>query len=400
MRNYLKTKGVKIVDSQGKAVYLNGVNFGGWLMMEAYFMLAPNKPAHQFKNEFKDRLGARALKEFENGFEGNFIREDDLRNIARMGFNCIRLPFNHRLVEKKPYQYDQEGLKIIDRVFQWAKKYKIWIILDLHAAWGSQNHDWHSDSDGRALLWSSREYQKWTFALWEFLADRYKDTEYLAGYDLLNESVIDDARLLNRFYHELIKHIRCSDKKHILFIEGNKWATDLQCLDKFNDNNYALSIHFYTPIQMTFNYVPHLKYPSKAKGYVYNKKMMKEHLATYQKLSKEHQAPVFVGEFGVNYRENHCGEGDWLKDILSCFNQFGFHWTYWTYKAIKNGCFPDGVLSYYHNPPWVHREGPLYGWDTYAQHWTKSKKDMIRSWQTSEFQVNENVLKVLKNAQR
>ena len=31
----------------------------------------------------------------------------------------------------------------LDKIINWGEKYKIWIILDLHAAVGCQNHDWH-----------------------------------------------------------------------------------------------------------------------------------------------------------------------------------------------------------------------------------------------------------------
>lgn len=393
---FLRTSGTKIVDGNDRPVRLRGVNFGGWLMMEAYFMHAPNLAVHRFKERFQKELGEEALLDFEKSFHDAFIKESDFKNVKQQGFNCIRLPFNCRLVEKIPYTIDLEGVKYLDKAVRWAKKYKIFVILDLHAAPGAQNHDWHSDSDGRALLWDNPEYQKRTLAIWHFLADRYKNEEYVAGYDLLNEAVLHDAGKLNKLYHRMINTIRSADKNHILFIEGNRWAQDLDCLDEFDDDNYVLSVHNYEPIDFTFNYVAHLHYPLNTKERKWNKQSMLKHLSRFADVSKKRNVPIFVGEFGVNTREGIYGEQRWLEDTLSVYKKYGFHWTYWTYKCIKNYLFPDGVYSYKENPPWVHREGPLMGWDTYHLHWPTRRKDMIRSWDTREFAVNPTILNVLK----
>jgi len=222
------------------------------------------------------------------------------------------------------------------KILQWGEKYKIWIILDLHAAVGCQNHDWHSDSDGQAKLWKNASYQKRTVALWEFLADRYKHKKYLAGYDLLNEAVLSNTKILNKLYKQMIKVIRSVDRNHILFIEGNDWAMDIDCLDKFNDDNYALSIHNYEPLDFTFNFVPNLTYSSGSNGKTWNRSRIRKRLFPYTKISKKHNVPIFVGEFGVNARQGLYGEHKWIEDTLKCYKEFGFHWTYWPYKAIKN----------------------------------------------------------------
>ncbi|HOW35577.1 MAG TPA: glycoside hydrolase family 5 protein [Candidatus Omnitrophota bacterium] len=398
MREFLRAQGTKIVISRNKPVILKGVNLGGWLMMEGYILHSPNIAAQVFKKNFAKRLGEKELRSFEKNFYDNFIREDDFKTIAAMNLNCVRLPFNCRLIEKSPYRYDSNGVSYLDRAIRWAEKHGIWIILDLHAAWGAQNGDWHSDSLGKADLWSRKDFRNRTLALWEFLADRYKEKQALAGYDLLNEAVTDDTKGLNAFYQSLVKRIRAVDKNHILFVEGNTWATDLDCLDEFSDDNLALSIHAYRPLDFTFNFVPHLSYPLKCQGSVWDKGGLRKYLSGYKKTSEKRNRPIFVGEFGVNNRDGLYNEERWVRDILACFKEFGFHWTYWTYKAVKNNIFPDGIFSYLDNPPWVNRQGPLTGWDTYAGCWCKEKKEMIKSWQTDSFHKNVPIVEVLRNA--
>ena len=229
--NFLKVTDGNIADGKGQEIRLRGVNFGGWLMMEGYFMHAPSLAEQIFKKHFAKVLGAKALAELEREFRHAFITEKDMKTVADWGMNCVRLPFNYRLIEPKPYRYSKQGIAYLDEAVGWARKYKVRLILDLHAAPGAQNCDWHSDSLGKADLWESPANQKRVFALWEFLADRYKDEPAIAGYDLLNETVMDNIPLLNKFYRQLVKAIRRVDRKHILFVEGNRWAQDLDVLE-------------------------------------------------------------------------------------------------------------------------------------------------------------------------
>ncbi len=376
--------------------------------MEAYFLHSPNSPEKKFRKEFLKKLGPQALQEFDRAFRDHFIREEDIQKIVAWGFNCLRVPFHFRCVESEPGQWKAEGLRYLDWIVAMGKKYKIWIILDLHAAPGSQNHDWHSDSLGKAEFWLKKNYRHRAIALWEFLADRYKEEEYVAGYDILNEAVLEDTKMLNEFYKDVVTAIRRVDKNHILFIEGNRWAQDLECLASIQDNNYSLSIHTYEPIEFTGHFIPHLAYPlefplkgnSKGAPRVWNKVTSCDLLSQYAQISRKLVVPIYVGEFGVNFRDGFYGEDKWLEDMLDCFKEFGFHWTYWPYKAIKSNIFPDGIFSFYDNPPWVNRPGPRTGWETYHLHWTEKKKEMAESWRTEHFKENTLILKALRDGLR
>jgi len=364
--------------------------------MEGYLLHSLNTAEHQFKEVFKNRLGKRVLEEFERLFRSNFIRESDFKRIASLGFNCLRIPFNYRLLEGSPYQYNEEGIRYLDRAIRWAEKVSLKVILDLHAAPGCQNCDWHSDSCGKADLWTNKNNQKRTIAIWEILADRYKDKDIIAGYNVLNEPVVRNTKLLNSFYHRLIKHIRKIDRNHILFVEGNMWSTDIACLDAFKDDNLVLSVHSYEPLEFTFNYIPQIRYPICSRNGNFNKTNIRKRHQSYKKISEKTKRPIFVGEFGVNDRQGFYGEDKWLLDALRVYEEMDFHWTYWTYKAVKNGIFPDGIFSYMDNPVWVSRHGFKMGWDNYADVWKENKHKMAQSWRTEEFRKNKTLINVLK----
>jgi len=393
----LKVEKTKIV-SGGRPVRLQGVNLGGWLMPEGYIVHAPNRGYRFFKARFIKEHGQRAFEEIETAFRDNWIREEDFRRIASLGFNHVRLPFHYGLIETKPFRYSMKGLGYLDCAVRMAKRHGLRVILDMHAVPGSQNHDWHSDSDGRALFWVTPSYQRRAAALWGFLADRFRDEPAVAGYDLLNETVLDDARKLNRYYRMAIRAIRAVDRNHIIFLEGNRWAQDIACLDDFSDGNLALGIHFYEPLEHTFSFVPHLKYPLVSGSGRWDGTFMKKRLASIKAVAQGRNRPLWCGEFGVNARAGICGEDRWLKDVLSHFSALDVHWSYWTWKAVKNSMFPDGIWSYYPNDAWVNRPGPLSGWDTWAREWPRQKRAMTESWRTAAFKENRTIAEVIYDA--
>lgn len=386
----LKVKGRDIIDQKGKKVYLRGVNLGGWLMMEGYILHGRNFAEHIFKKEFTRHNGRRQLQDFVQAYRKNFITYQDIRRIKKLGANCVRVPFNYRLIRHdKKWDY-------LDNAIKWCRREGIFCILDLHAAPGAQNADWHSDSDGRALLWKEKKLQKEYFAIWHRIATRYKNEATVAGYDVLNEAVVKNPQTLRKFYHKAVKEIRKVDKNHIIFLEANLWGQQLKPLGKPTDKNVAYSIHVYQPINFTFNFHPHLKYPGYIDGKLWDSKQIYRMIAPYYELAKKWQVPIYVGEFGINYRSpRYYGELRYLRDALDCFRRFGFHWTYWTYKAVAGGLYPDGIYQYLPNAPWVKREGPAMGWENFYHLWKKHKTQIAASWKTEKFTENRYISRLL-----
>ena len=398
---FLKTKNNSIVDSKGKEILLQGVNLGGWLMMEGYILYGRNIPEGLFKAEMLRRFGMKEVDIFTKLFRDNFVKELDFKNIKELGFNCIRLPFNHKLIEKqdRKFSLNKEGIDLLKKVISWCEKYNIYCILDMHAGPGSQNEDWHSDSAGKALLWTDKKCQERFFKLWEHLAENFKDKAIVAGYDILNEPVIrkNAKKLLRPFYKEAVGRIRNIDKNHIIFLEGNLWSQDLEDIAEPFTDNLSYSAHFYHPLEFAFNFHRGLRYPGKIFREYWDIDTIRSRLEGYHNYSIKWNVPIYIGEFGVNYRcGNYFGELKWLEDTLKCFNEFKFHWSYWTYKAVANSVFPDGLYQYNKNPAWINRQGPIYGWENFYTLWKRHKKEIIASWETENFIENKLIAEILK----
>ncbi|UCG35012.1 MAG: cellulase family glycosylhydrolase [Candidatus Omnitrophota bacterium] len=384
----------------GKEVLIKGVNLGGWLLMEGYILGGPNTPEQVFKKRFAKVCGQRALGEFERIFRDNFIREEDFKIIAHIGANTVRVPFNFRLIEKAPFCYSNTGLLYLERALNWAEKYNLKVILDLHAAPGAQNCDWHGDSAGRALLWERRSYQDRTYVLWEKIVDRFKDKSALLGYDILNEPVLGkkSTTILKRFYKEAIKRIRAIDKNHLIFIEGDNWAQRIDFLKDLIADKISVSTHTYQPLSYAFNFTPFLKFPGRIDGVLWDEGRIYRYLEHYYKFSSKYKVRIFVGEFGINWRGGFWGELNWIKAILKAFKDFGFDYTYWTYKAVAQNCFPDGLYQYISDSEYINRPGPEYGWDNYFSLWGNKKQGLAQFLRTKNCTPNKKIISVLRNS--
>lgn len=386
-----------IVDTKGKKVFLRGINVGGWLMMEGYLLGGRNIAENRFGTIFRRKHGRAAFRQFMQKFRETFIQKKDFNIFRRMGYTCVRIPFHHRILDERGTDGEKRSIKFLDRAVEWCGDNGLYAILDMHGAPGCQNADWHSDSNGKAAFWEQQRYRDRAVSLWKRLAKRYKSSPAVAGYDILNEPVTDKVHLIRAYYRDTIKAIRSTGDTHLIFLEGNRWAQEMEPLDGLQDKNMVYSIHFYLPLDHTFNFRPGQCYPGMINGERWDKGKIAACLRQYVRLQQEKKVPIFVGEFGINLRCYHCGhELRLLKDIISLFNTYQWHWTYWTHKAVAGGMFPNGVYQFLDNPPWVNRQGNTTGWETYAHMPSSVVRSIPRYLATRYFTKHQKLSRILK----
>jgi aryl-phospho-beta-D-glucosidase BglC (GH1 family) len=80
--------------------------------------------------------------DFWDAYINNYVTEQDITDLADMGFNAIRLPFNFRLVSPvdTPGEFSEEGFQILDRVISWCRSSGLALLLDMHSCPGGQSH--------------------------------------------------------------------------------------------------------------------------------------------------------------------------------------------------------------------------------------------------------------------
>src|SRR4029079_7245349 len=185
----LQVRGSGLVRGTGTPVVLRGMGLGGWMNMENFITGYPANESLQ-REALRAALGDTGYQRFFDRFLNAFFDDDDARFLASIGVNCVRLPFNYRHFEDddRPFELKEEGFRLLDRAIDICARHRIYTVLDLHALPGFQNQHWHSDNPTHwAQFWTHRHFQDRTVHLWEALADRYKDEEWVAGYNPVNE---------------------------------------------------------------------------------------------------------------------------------------------------------------------------------------------------------------------
>ncbi|KAE8817318.1 putative glucan 1,3-beta-glucosidase A [Hordeum vulgare] len=120
-----------------------------------------------------------------------FITEEDFRFISSNGVNAVRIPVAWWITKTDDtpscHPPNYPGYQaMLDRAFQWAEKYNLGVIGDLHAAPWSQNEQSHSSSRDGTVGWGDQKIDE-TVRVIEGLAARYAAKKSLLGIGLLNE---------------------------------------------------------------------------------------------------------------------------------------------------------------------------------------------------------------------
>lgn len=317
---------------RGKPILFSGLGVGSWLNME-HFMLGIPTPDNQIRKTVKEVFGKETADRFFDTFIRSFISEPDFAFLRECGVNILRVPFNYRLFidDQNPSEYKKEGLFYLDYLMDLCEKYQIYLLLDLHTAPGGQNPDWHSDNNtGIPEFWHYKVFREQIVALWGYIAEHYKEKEYLLGYDVLNEPYLIDAPdVLTEFYLEVTESIRKNDPNHIIFLEGDHFAMQFDCIHEIRDENTALTFHYYPTV-----WEPELFEDTYDKAARCRK--FQEILDQIAGIREKFHRPILCGEAGYDIDKNNLSHTlELLDETLTMFNEAEISWTLWCYKDAR-----------------------------------------------------------------
>ena len=361
-QGFLGVKGKQIVNEKGENVLLRGIGLGGWMLQEPYMLKLSKVTGTQteIKSRISELIGEKNCEEFYKRYLNNMITEKDIDSLKKWGFNSVRLPMHYNLftlpVDKESVAgqntWKETGFKLTDNLLSWCKKNKIYLILDLHAAPGGQGNDRPiADVDTlKPNLWNSEENQKKTIALWKKLAERYKNEEWIGGYDLINETnyKLEGNESLKKLFLAITQKIREVDNKHIIFIEGNQFANDYTGLTPPWDNNMVYSFHKYWNATTV------------------------ETIQKYLDIREKFNVPFWMGESGENTNE-------WFRAVINLLETKNLGWSWWTIKKIGS----ESSLMTISKPA---------GYQKVIDYWSgKGVKPTIEEAMTTFMELAENV---------
>ena len=321
-QTFFSTKGKYIIGTDGKPFQIRGTNLGNWLVPEGYMFLFKDANSPRLINQTLTELaGPEKTRAFWQKYLDVYITGEDIHYLKSIGANSIRVPFNYRLFTNENYMGDNDsarGFKYLDRLINWCKKEKLYVILDMHCAPGGQTGDNIDDGFGYPFLFESEQSARQCAQIWKRIASHYKNETIIIGYDLLNEPIahyFDKQKLnplLEPVYRSITRAIREVDNNHILFLGGAQWDSDFKPFGPPFDPKLVYTFHKYWTA------------PTRAV------------IQDYIDFSDKYNAPVYCGETGENNDE-------WVETFRKMLDSNFIGWHYWPYKKINN---TKGIVTF------------------------------------------------------
>ncbi len=250
--------------SGGREVVLNGVNLGGWLILETWMSPIADSGEEMAYTDvikvFEKRFGKSRTDEIIEGYEDNFITEQDFDNIEKLGFNCVRIPFWYRNFMTADGKWIQDGFKRLDWAIEQCSKRGLWVILDMHGCPGGQSMNHSTGIKGNNGLYNNEVNLTRMERIWTAIAERYKDIKCIAAYDIMNEPQNNKGytgprawqaesnmavELTNSVYKRMVEAIRRVDGRHIITLEGIWSMSVLPDPVDCGWNNMMYQLHIY-----------------------------------------------------------------------------------------------------------------------------------------------------------
>jgi glucan 1,3-beta-glucosidase len=162
-----------------------GVNLGGWFIPEEWMTpgLFDDLNVSDTAGLLQSPEGVRRYKEHIQ----EFIQESDIKELANNKVQLLRVPVAWWMIVDECAELADVCIERLDWLFRLVEKYDLKILLDYHAALGSQNGKDHSGKNG-VIEW--KEYRTENLVYISDIARRYANSPALWGIELLNEPVV------------------------------------------------------------------------------------------------------------------------------------------------------------------------------------------------------------------
>lgn len=311
------TKGRQIVKPNGEPIQLTSVSWFGF----------------ETQNHVVHGLWSRNMEEM-------------LDQIKSIGFNSLRLPYSNDILKPdtmpdsinfhaNPKLEGKTALEIFDLLISEAANRELYIILDRHRPTSAQQSE----------LWYTPEVseEQW-IKDWTFLAERYKNNQYVIAVDLHNEPhgftrwgngnpSTDWKAAAEKAGNAILN----SNPSLLIIVEGIELGKDNSnywwggTLDSIRElpvqlnipNKVVYSPHDYGPNVFHQRWFDDSEFPTNLYE-LWNKK--------WGYIADEELAPIWIGEFGGRETGFDTTEGIWQQTLVQYIKEKGISYSYWSWN--------------------------------------------------------------------
>ena len=294
--------------------FYKGVNLGGWFSQCDYS---------------RERLDT-------------FITEPDFAQIARWGFDHVRIPIDYNVIQNADGSMKEEGLRRIDGALALCDKYGLHAVLDLHKTQGFS----FDKGENEAGFFESEAYQEKFYAVWECFARRWGDRADRLMFELLNEVTFQEyLPAWKRISRECVGRIRAYAPEVTVLLGSYNWnsAKTLPELDAPYDGHVIYNFHFYEPIFFTHQGAYwmadtmdlSLRYRYEDSGV--SRDWFEDFLRPALEKAEREGTELYCGEYGVIDVVPPEEALKWFRDLHAVFERHGIARSLWSYKEMDFG---------------------------------------------------------------
>jgi aryl-phospho-beta-D-glucosidase BglC (GH1 family) len=332
--------------------FQKGVNLGGWISQFDVY-----DPAH---------------------FE-SFITEKDIRDIASLGFDHVRVPVDYVLLEEEDGTEKEDGFRYLEQCRKWCEDSGLHMLIDLHECYGYSFDPLKKGMD-RERFFYDEALQGRFLHLWQRIAERFSDHQDMVAFEPLNEVVLQEvADAWNKVASSYIRMMRTIVPDSYLVIGGVRYSSvaSVPLLELDLDDRIVYNFHCYEPFIFTHQgayWVENMPsdfrtgYPRKLEEYreiarswnlqeevaglIYKDGVSEIGEAFFEQIfepalrkAQKDQVPLYCGEYGVIDLADSQDTLRWLKDIHAVMKRHGIGRALWNYKEKDFGFVGESFSS-------------------------------------------------------
>lgn len=326
----------------------HGMGIGGWLTNYKRFNVLA-----------QDRRLNLTIGDFEH-FR-TYITEEDIKYIASLGMDHVRLGFDQIVVEGENGVYREEICDIIEKFICWCKKYNLNVVLNLHKAVGN-----YCDIKEDVELLDDNGLQERFLNLWLYLENRFSKYAEVA-FELLNEVRNVDPDKWNVLAQRAIIALRKINRDRIIIIGSTSWNSidTLKYLKTYDDKNVVYTFHVYSPFEFTHQqgvlqadplyYNRRMPYPADIERYRDYQLVVHGNQSAYEGYDVMDRKYIFdvlkpaldfinanpdkilwCGEFGTIRHANIIWRENWMHDVIAFLTENHIPYCVWNYLSTPN----------------------------------------------------------------
>jgi endoglucanase len=264
------------------------------------------------------------------------------RMIKDAGFSTVRInlhPFRY-MKQNDKYTLDDSWWQVLNWAIENALSNDMMVILDMHE-FGAMGNNPGKNKDK-------------FLAFWRQVSEKLQDAPDDVLFEILNEpSRKLSAQMWDQYYRQALAIIRATNPSRTIII-GPPNYNSIDHLDKLDlpkdDQNIILTVHYYSPMDFTHQGAPWAGRRDKTGvdwlGTAEEKEAIERDFAKVQAWAKEHNRPVFLGEFGVYDKAPMDSRLRYLKFVTRTAEKLGWSWAYWQFDG-------DFILYDIENEKWI-----------------------------------------------